>query len=84
MTEKGKMFWTGLVIFGLSISSLFASLWYPLIIYNQYSYNYYGSYDYSPLKYFAPWAFGSLVFMIIGFYMMWNETKKAKHELALP
>jgi putative Mn2+ efflux pump MntP len=72
--EKTTIFWIGLIIFGLSLVSLFTSVWYPFAFYNIYP-PYYGYYGYT-WKYIAPWIFGSLVFLYIGWYMMKSGTKK--------
>lgn len=57
----------GLAIFSLALLILStATLLFMLAIH----------YDYSSGQYFAPWIFGSVVFLLIGFYMMKSGVKK--------
>jgi len=72
--EKTKIFWIGLIIFGISLVVLFASVWYPFSYYGAYS----AYYWYFAWRSVAPWIFGSLVFLVIGGYMMKSGAKKAK------
>jgi len=72
--EKTKIFWIGLIIFGMSLIVLFTSVWYPFSYYGVYS-SYYWYYAW---RFVGPWIFGSLVFMVIGGYMMKSGAKKAK------
>jgi hypothetical protein len=67
--EMKKPAQLGLVIFGLALFMLFtATSLFMLVI----------DYDYSSWRYFAPWIFGSVVFLLIGFYMMKSGVKKEK------
>ena len=68
--EKTRVFWWGLIIFGLALFSLFTVLWYMLVL----NLGYY----YASWRYFTPWIFGSVVFLLIGFYMMKSSVKKGK------
>lgn len=66
--EKTKVFWWGLIIFGLALVELFGALWYLFAI----DYSYY----YATWRFFAPWIFGGAVFLLIGFYMMRSGVEK--------
>ena len=70
--EKTRVFWWGLIIMGASVVVLFTTLWYPLVIYSSYSYY---SID---LRYYAPPIFGSIVFLLIGLYMMISGVRKTE------
>jgi xanthine/uracil permease len=72
--NKKRVFWWGLIIFGLAISLLFTALWYMFIFS-------YGS-DYS-WRLFAPLIFSSVVFLLIGLYMMKSGVKTAKEDKSL-
>lgn len=61
---KTRVFWWGMIIFGLSLFGLFNSLWSMFI--NGYS---------GTWRYLVPYIFGSLVFLFIGLYMMKSGTK---------
>lgn len=65
--EKTRVFWWGLVIFGVALIGLFSFLWYYFVL------NSYGS----DWRYYVPFIFGDLVFLLIGFYMMKSGVKKA-------
>ncbi|HJW98428.1 MAG TPA: hypothetical protein VJ529_04795 [Candidatus Bathyarchaeia archaeon] len=61
---KTRIFWKGLVLFGLALISLFAVVWYTFVF---------------PLfswQYSTPWAVGSVAFLLIGFYMMRSGIEK--------
>lgn len=62
--EKTRVFWWGLVISGLCICILFSIFWYFFVLY---------SFDW---RYWAPEVFGSVIFLLIGLYMMKAGTKK--------
>lgn len=64
--RKTNIFWLGLLILGIAIVAFFESLWYPFVIYASYSY----SWSSNMWLNFVPVAFGSIVFMFIGLYMM--------------
>lgn len=68
--EKIRIFWWGLVIFGLAIVGLFGILWY-LFVLDWGSWLYRGGWRFS-----VPWIFGSVVFLLIGLYMMMSGVKK--------
>jgi hypothetical protein len=59
------LFWLGLLIFGVAITVLFWSIWFPFMSYTSHSW-------YTLLHWAGPFpiTFGSLVFMLIGLYMM--------------
>jgi len=67
--EKTRIFWWGLIIFGIAIVELFTVLWYWLIMYSSYSY-------YSNWLVLGPPIFGGVVFLLIGLYMMMSGVKK--------
>lgn len=65
--EKSQVFWAGLFLFGGTIFGLFTTIWFALV--------------YPPSwTYVTPWAFGCLVFLGIGFYMMKTGVKKDKQK----
>jgi xanthine/uracil permease len=66
--EKTRVFWWGLIVFGLALSGLFAILWYLFI---------FSGYDYI-WRFFTPIIFGSTIFLLIGLYMMKSGVKKQK------
>jgi len=70
--EKTRVFWWGLIIFGLAIVELFGVLWYTFAL----NYSYWYSSD--GWRFITPWIFGGVVFMLIGFYMMKSGVKKEK------
>ncbi len=63
--RKTGLFWKGLIIFGLSITALFYTLWSPLYAYLVSSRSL-GLYWLNGV----PPMFGGVVFMFIGLYMM--------------
>jgi len=71
--EKTRIFWWGLIIFGIAIVELFTVFWYWFVIYSS-------SY-YSPdWRILGPPIFGGVVFLLIGFYMMVSGVKKEEIE----
>ncbi|MCK4498695.1 MAG: hypothetical protein V3T10_03340 [Candidatus Bathyarchaeia archaeon] len=64
--EKTAIFFTGLFIFGGALFGLFSTLWFIFVIDT-------GSYLWKAL---TPFAFGSAVFMVIGYYMMTIGVRK--------
>jgi len=68
--EKTRVFWWGLIIFGLAIVELFGVVWYTFALN-------YGNWYYS-WRFVTPWIFGGVVFLLIGFYMMMSGVKKEK------
>ena len=69
--KKTRLFWIGLVILGLASISLFSILWYTIIA----TPFYYGA-EY--WKYLTPPIAGSVVFILIGLYMMKSGAKKGE------
>jgi len=67
--EKTTVFWVGLILLGLASVSLFGILWIIAV------WNGYGD-RFNMLKWFIPFIVGSLVFILIGFYMMKSGVKK--------
>jgi len=63
--EKTAIFYTGIFIFGGALFGLFATLWFTFMF----------DYGYA-WKYLTPFAFGSAVFVVIGFYLMKIGVKK--------
>ncbi len=63
--EKTAIFYTGLFIFGGSLFGLFSTVWFIFVIDSR-----------SSWKILTPFAFGSAVFMIIGFYLMTIGVRK--------
>jgi hypothetical protein len=61
--EKTTVFWIGLFFLGLASSVLFSSVWWSLAISGDPSYFWNWSYT-------LPFFVGSVVFMLIGLYMM--------------
>lgn len=64
--EKTHIFWSGLFILGTSLFVLFTVLWFTFITYH----------DYPVWRYSTPFAFGSAVFLVIGFYMTKTGLKR--------
>jgi hypothetical protein len=62
--EKKRVFWWGLIICAISVIALFNIFWYTLVISTGLS-----------LMTFGPEIFGSIVFLLVGLYMMKNGTK---------
>jgi len=67
--EKITVFWIGLIILGFASVGLFGILW-MIAIWDRYMDRF------VMLKGFVPFIVGSLVFMLIGFYMMKSGIKK--------
>jgi putative Mn2+ efflux pump MntP len=63
--EKTRVFWWGLIFCAISVIVLFNTFWYTLAISTGLS-----------LVTFGPEIFGSIVFLLVGLYMMKNGTKK--------
>lgn len=63
--EKTRVFWWGLIFCAISVIVLFNIFWYTLAISTGLS-----------LVTFGPEIFGSIVFLLVGLYMMKNGTKK--------
>ncbi len=68
-SERTSVFWVGLIILGLASVALFAILWFLFVFPSRYWYE--------PLKVMTPLIVGSLVFIVIGLYMMKSGTKKS-------
>lgn len=72
--EKTRIFWWGLIIFGIAVVELFTVFWYGVLIYS-------GSHYYSPdWRILGPPIFGGIVFLLIGLYMMQSGAKKEETE----
>jgi hypothetical protein len=79
--EKTSIFWWGMIMFGLSVTILFTSVWIPYGIYHLYL----GEARYGvSWELFTPWIFGSIVFSYIGWYMMNKGAEKKKVEKTQP
>ena len=65
--EKTRVFWWGLVIFGVTLIGLFSFLWSYFVLDNSFG---------SDWRYYVPFIFGDLMFLLIGFYMMKSGVKK--------
>lgn len=71
--KKTRVFWWGLIIFGVALTWLFGLLWSEFVLEASF---------FDPFFFFWPWGsigpqiFGSFVFLFIGFYMMKNGAKK--------
>ena len=63
--RKTGVFWLGLLILGGAIIALFWSIWYPYIYYISHTW-----YTLASWGNFVPLTFGSVVFILIGLYMM--------------
>jgi xanthine/uracil permease len=72
--EKTRVFWWGLVIFGSALSGLFANFWYIFVF----------SYGYDYWRFFTPLIFGSIVFLLIGLYMMKSGVRKERETTSSP
>jgi len=73
--EKTKVFWRGLIIFGLAITVLFTVFWYVFVL----DYGYYISW-----RWWTPVIFGGAVFLLIGLYMMIAGVEKRETQRANP
>jgi uncharacterized membrane protein YeaQ/YmgE (transglycosylase-associated protein family) len=61
--EKTAVFWIGLLILGLALAVLFSTIWYFLISSRDVFY-------YRNWLYIVPSIVGSIIFILIGLYMM--------------
>jgi len=64
--EKTSIFYTGLFILGGALVGLFFALWFMFVI-DRSSYVW---------KILTPFAFGAIVFIIIGYYLMRTGVRK--------
>jgi len=71
--EKTRIFWWGLIFCAISIIVLFNIFWYSLAVSTGLS-----------LMSFGPEIFGSIVFLLVGLYMMKNGTKKQEEGVTQP
>jgi hypothetical protein len=62
--KKTRVFWLGLVLFGLALISFFAVVWYTFV------------FPVFSWQYSTPWAVGGLAFLLIGLYMMRYSVEK--------
>jgi len=68
--QKTYVFWLGLIILGLASFALFSIAWYAIVTAQPYvNVDYYW-------KLLVPPVVGSVVFILIGLYMMKSGTKK--------
>jgi len=67
-SEKTIVFWLGLIILGLASIALFSIAWYAIVTAQPYA-----NIDW---KFLVPPVVGSVVFILIGLYMMKSGTKK--------
>jgi hypothetical protein len=71
--ETTRVFWWGLIIFGVALTWLFGLLWSEFVLEARF---------FDPFFFFwpsgsiGPQIFGSFVFLFIGVYMMKNGAKK--------
>jgi di/tricarboxylate transporter len=65
--RKTIIFWSGLIFCALSVCVLFAILWYNYVL-NWFSWGY-----------MMPFIFGSIVFLLVGLYMMISGVEKEDH-----
>ena len=72
--KKTSVFWFGLLVLGLASVILFSLLWYVMVLFSPLNI---GSYTW---KYLTPPVIGSIVFILIGLYMMKSGTKKEEEE----
>ncbi len=70
--KKSPVFWIGLLVLGLASVILFSFLWYVMVLFAPLNI---GSYTW---KYLTPPVIGSVVFILIGLYMMKSGTKIAE------
>jgi multidrug resistance efflux pump len=61
--EKTAVFWVGLTILGLALAALFSTIWYFLISSRD-------AFYYRNWIYIVPQIVGSIIFILIGLYMM--------------
>jgi uncharacterized RDD family membrane protein YckC len=71
--KKTSVFWVGLLVLGLASVILFSLLWFVMVLYPPYDIGYYW-------KILTPPVVGSIVFILIGLYMMKSGTKKEEEE----
>jgi putative Mn2+ efflux pump MntP len=71
--EKTSIFWLGLIILGLASVALFSTLYYTIAFFSPYA-------DY---RFLVPPIIGSVVFILIGLYMMKSGTKKEERKTQL-
>jgi small neutral amino acid transporter SnatA (MarC family) len=64
--EKTRVFWWGLIFVGLSVCVLFSIFWYFFVLTSYFAW-----------RLVVPEIFGSIVFLLIGLYMMKSGTRKA-------
>jgi putative Mn2+ efflux pump MntP len=69
-SEKTYVFWLGLIILGLASIALFSISWYTILTAQPYA-----NIDYY-WKLLVPPVVGSVVFILIGLYMIKSGTKK--------
>ena len=67
--EKTFVFWIGLVILGLASVGLFGIIWFNTIPYPPYMLK-------EPLEVQVPFIVGTVVFILIGLYMMKSGVKE--------
>jgi len=73
--EKTFVFWLGLIILGLASVALFSVSWYTILTAQPYvNIDYYW-------KLLVPPVVGTIVFILIGLYMMKSGAKKEKREI---
>jgi putative Mn2+ efflux pump MntP len=65
--EKTFVFWLGLIILALASIVLFSELWYTAITFQS---------DIIDYRFLVPPVIGTVVFILIGLYMMKSGTKK--------
>jgi hypothetical protein len=67
--KKTIVFWIGLLVLALALVILFSFLWYVMVVFAPLNF---GSYTW---KYLTPPVIGSVVFILIGLYMMKSGTR---------
>jgi putative Mn2+ efflux pump MntP len=72
--KKTSVFWIGLLVLVLASVILFSLLWYVLVLFAPLNI---GSYTW---KYLTPLVAGSVIFILIGLYMMKSGTEKEEEE----
>ena len=65
--EKTFVFWIGLIILGLASLGLFSIVWFNAV-------DFYAP----PVEFQVPFIVGTVVFILIGFYMMKSSIKKSQ------
>jgi len=65
--EKTRVFWWGLVIFGFALTGLFSFLWTFFVL----NFGYWLDW-----RYYVPFLFGDIIFLLIALYMMIGGVKK--------